>query len=681
MRKLLGLLLSLVALPALSQQPPGPTQATQLQLLLNTSTPPVQSASVAIVGGTPGNQTIYYWIVANYAVGSSSPAGPFIALRAPNTLNGSNFIAISPTYPLGSTSVDILKTSTAVAPSGACNCAVATGQTSATINDQSNSTSAYTVTPFVPTQFTLTLDNEVISAGVTHLILRQNGTQVADLSVGGGGGSGTVNPGTLGHFAYYGASGTAVSDLGTSLVFTSPSFLSLAGSLTAQSGATLDLSAIGGSGTLKIPTAAGCIASATRMSCYDSTAALTHQLTAGADSISMATLATDTNANHVPFATGTPGIWTSRAIGIADLPGSGVANQVFISTGAGTGATGYKGLSDLNSTEYAVGGGTAQTQTVTLAPAATSLTTGLLVRWKPNAANTAAGPTLAVNALPGTVITKCGTTALVANDLITTAIAEAIYDGTEFQLLNPQQTGCGAGGGGGGSVTSVGLSVNSLSSSGIVSITGSPVTASGTLNFAFAGNSGGHPYFSSGSVLSSTTAQTTHGIWLAEGPGNADVTTGAGTLNQLVSSAGASSDPIYKSLADLNNTEYIAGGGTAQAQVVTLAPAATALVAGLTVRWKPAAANTAGGPTLAVNGLTATAITKCGTTALVANDLLTTAIATATYDGTEFQLLNPQASGCGSSGSGTVNAAVQFAVAYYPNAGTTQVVGGVTPPT
>ena len=69
------------------------------------------------------------------------------------------------------------------------------------------------------------------------------------------------------------------------------------------------------------------------------------------------------------------------------------------------------------------------------------------------------------------------------------------------------------------------------------------------------------------------------------------------------------------------------------------------------MRWLPTAANT-GATTMAVNGLTAKNLTKCGTTALVANDLTTAAVAIATYDGTQFQLLNPQATGCGSSGGG-----------------------------
>jgi hypothetical protein len=102
------------------------------------------------------------------------------------------------------------------------------------------------------------------------------------------------------------------------------------------------------------------------------------------------------------------------------------------------------GTNDLTPQLYAACAGTAQAQTLTLAPAATALVTGLMVRCKPVAANTAAAPTLAVSGLTATAITKCGTVALVANDLNTTAISEFFYDGTEFQVLNPQQTPCGA---------------------------------------------------------------------------------------------------------------------------------------------------------------------------------------------------------------------------------------------
>lgn len=239
------------------------------------------------------------------------------------------------------------------------------------------------------------------------------------------------------------------------------------------------------------------------------------------------------------------------------------------------------GTSDTSPNWYVAGAGTAQAQTATLSPAATALTPGLIVDWKPSNANTGSGTTLAVNGLTATTIVKVGGAALAANDLTTTAIASAIYDGTNFELQNPQTT---TGGG------------------------------SGTVSTCSTANSIGF-YSSTGTTIGCT------------------------------------------SEAAATQYTYVAGGGTAQAQTATLAPALAALATGVEIRWKPAAANTAAAPTLAVNGLTATAVTKCGTTALVANDLTTSFVADAVYDGTEFQLMNPQAVPCGamSAGTGTGN--------------------------
>jgi len=74
-------------------------------------------------------------------------------------------------------------------------------------------------------------------------------------------------------------------------------------------------------------------------------------------------------------------------------------------------------------------------------------------------------------------------------------------------LVTAASTG-GGGGGGGGTVTSVGLTVNSTSPSGIFTVTGSPITSLGALNINLAGTAGGLPYFSSSSVLSSSVALT-----------------------------------------------------------------------------------------------------------------------------------------------------------------------------
>jgi hypothetical protein len=148
--------------------------------------------------------------------------------------------------------------------------------------------------------------------------------------------------------------------------------------------------------------------------------------------------------------------------------------------------------------------------------------------------------------------------------------------------------------------------------------------------------------------------------------------------NNVVVGGGAGATPTGKTWADLDSFQFVVGGGTAQVQTATLTQAATSLVAGLEVNFLPIAANTAAAPTLAVNGLTAKNITKCGTTAVIANDLTTAAVASVIYDGTQYQLQNPQAGGCGAGGvinfadnevpSGTINGAnVTFTLAHTPN--------------
>jgi hypothetical protein len=118
--------------------------------------------------------------------------------------------------------------------------------------------------------------------------------------------------------------------------------------------------------------------------------------------------------------------------GVLDPGTNGVMKRTALNTTAAATAT------DVSSLSYVAGGGTAQAQSATLATAITSLTTGLDVCWLPAAANTGAAPTLAINGLTPKPLTKYGNAALVANDLTTTAIACAMYDGTEFQLQNPQ---------------------------------------------------------------------------------------------------------------------------------------------------------------------------------------------------------------------------------------------------
>lgn len=84
---------------------------------------------------------------------------------------------------------------------------------------------------------------------------------------------------------------------------------------------------------------------------------------------------------------------------------------------------------------YATGAGTANAQTLTLAPAITAYTAGQGFRFKAGATNTGAA-TLNVNGLGAKSIKKCdGTIALVAGDITTGQIIHVVYDGTNFQMI------------------------------------------------------------------------------------------------------------------------------------------------------------------------------------------------------------------------------------------------------
>lgn len=88
---------------------------------------------------------------------------------------------------------------------------------------------------------------------------------------------------------------------------------------------------------------------------------------------------------------------------------------------------------------------------------------------------------------------------------------------------------------------------------------------------------------------------------------------------------------------------YAADSGAANAYAVTLSPTPT-IVAGSVVVFKATNANT-GASTLAVNGGTATAIKKSGSTALASGDIVSSQIVQVVYDGTNFQLVGGAGSG------------------------------------
>ena len=108
----------------------------------------------------------------------------------------------------------------------------------------------------------------------------------------------------------------------------------------------------------------------------------------------------------------------------------------------------------------------------------------------------------------------------------------------------------------------------------------------------------------------------------------------------------ASARDHYAQVGQIQDTGYAWGGtagGTANALTFSVTPAITAYVAGQTFNFQVSAVNT-GAATLAVNGLTATAIVKEGGSALTAGDLPVGAVVQVTHNGTNFRLNRTTAS-------------------------------------
>ena len=109
---------------------------------------------------------------------------------------------------------------------------------------------------------------------------------------------------------------------------------------------------------------------------------------------------------------------------------------------------------------------------------------------------------------------------------------------------------------------------------------------------------------------------------------------GNATVRTMYASAGQVQDSTLQYLTSVAGTNTI----------TAIAPVSmSALAAGQIFRFIAAATNT-GGVTLNINSIGAKAITKNGTTALTANDILINSAIQVIYDGTQFQLVNPAVS-------------------------------------
>jgi hypothetical protein len=118
-----------------------------------------------------------------------------------------------------------------------------------------------------------------------------------------------------------------------------------------------------------------------------------------------------------------------------------------------------------------------------------------------------------------------------------------------------------------GSITT-GSGVTSVAQSftgGLIAVSGSPITSTGTLALTVAGTSGGVPYFSSGTTWASSGALTANAIVLGGGAGAAPAPLASlGTTTTVLhgNAAGAPTFGAVSLTADVSGTLPIANGGT-----------------------------------------------------------------------------------------------------------------------
>jgi len=113
-----------------------------------------------------------------------------------------------------------------------------------------------------------------------------------------------------------------------------------------------------------------------------------------------------------------------------------------------------------------------------------------------------------------------------------------------------------------GAVTSVGVSVPATS---IFGVTGSPVTGAGTIAISTTGTSGGIPFFSSTSQITSSAVLTANRITLGGGAGSAPVSLGSLGTTTTVLKGNASGAPSFSAVdltTDVSNLLPVLNGGT-----------------------------------------------------------------------------------------------------------------------
>ena len=132
----------------------GPAQ----QLILSAPDPQAPSNVTASYTGSPGSDTLYYWVVANYPGGESSLA-PAPPLRSVGALTASNSVLVSWRAVGGATSYDVLRTTSPTVPTNGCSCVVSAATTSTFTSDTGAALTAWTENSISAASATISVNN------------------------------------------------------------------------------------------------------------------------------------------------------------------------------------------------------------------------------------------------------------------------------------------------------------------------------------------------------------------------------------------------------------------------------------------------------------------------------------------------------------------------------------------
>lgn len=261
---------------------------------------------------------------------------------------------------------------------------------------------------------------------------------------------------------------------------------------------------------------------------------------------------------------------------------NGIANQTVVGNSA-----------------FITGGGAADVMTGCPSPAITAqaLTTGLIIHVRPNAGNATTTPTFNLCSLGAVTIVKStggSLGALAAADYATGVDATFYYTGSFWQLINPQ--------------------------------TASTLPCPSCVTASSPGAGIAHFAGSTQTVTSSSVA-------------NSDLANPSTTVNGTTCTLGSTC-----TVTASGGIPFITATGSVNAMVATFSPAITSYTVGLIVEVLTNLTNTSTAVTLNVNGLGAKGIRKqWGSNVISVGDINTTVPSIYIYDGTVFQLLNPQA--------------------------------------